>query len=267
MVPMPDDALILTIERVVRKLPPDQVAALARALQSQMAPTAEGRRVVLSAVATPRFAAVAGGFLDAWESMAKPPPGSAMALALQATSYAVREERQRESVEIVWTGPTTVEVPVRLTREALIDVIRAARSRLTVVSFAAYKVDVVVRELKEAGQRGVDVRLILETDQAGGGTLTLDAAHAFFALGAAATFFVWPADQRPALDHGKASLHAKAAIADDHTALVTSANLTGHALSGNMELGLLVRGGPVPRRLAAHFERLMSTGVLVTTPA
>ncbi len=30
----------------------------------------------------------------------------------------------------------------------------------------------------------------------------------------------------------------------------------------NMELGLLVHGGPVPRRLAAHFAHLMARGDL-----
>jgi len=49
----------------------------------------------------------------------------------------------------------------------------------------------------------------------------------------------------------------------DHTALVTSANLTGHGIDANMELGLLVRGGPVPSRLAAHLSELMASGTLV----
>jgi phosphatidylserine/phosphatidylglycerophosphate/cardiolipin synthase-like enzyme len=58
-------------------------------------------------------------------------------------------------------------------------------------------------------------------------------------------------------------MHAKAAIADRSAALVTSANLTGHALDLNMELGLLVRGGSVPARLADHFNALFASGELV----
>jgi len=54
----------------------------------------------------------------------------------------------------------------------------------------------------------------------------------------------WPTDRRPVLEHGHAALHAKAAVADDYLAFVTSANLTGHALSENIELGVLLRGGP-----------------------
>jgi hypothetical protein len=38
---------------------------------------------------------------------------------------------------------------------------------------------------------------------------------------------------------------------------VSSANLIQSALSGNMELGLVVRGGSVPRRLARHLRELM----------
>lgn len=39
---------------------------------------------------------------------------------------------------------------------------------------------------------------------------------------------------------------------DDRLAFVTSAHLTECALDRNMELGLLVRGGAVPKLLADH---------------
>ncbi len=160
---------------------------------------------------------------------------------------------------MVWTGPRTTAVPLRLTREVLIDVIRASRESLFIVSFAAYKVDVVLRELSSAAERGVVIRLILETL---GGTLYVDSALAFESLRGSASFYVWPDEKRPALGEGRAQLHAKAAIADDHTAFVTSANLTGHGIAENMELGLLVRGGPIPRRLSDHFHQLIADGTL-----
>ena len=52
-------------------------------------------------------------------------------------------------------------------------------------------------------------------------------------------------------------------VADHLAAFVTSANLTGAALDDNMELGLLVRGGPTPRKLALHFQSLVEQGVLL----
>lgn len=188
--------------------------------------------------------------------------GRELAAALRASAHALEEERAQESIEIVWTGPRTAAIPVRLTREALLDVIRAAKAELFVVSFAAYKIEVVVDALSAAVEAGVTVRLILEGAHDQGGTLTFEASSTFEPLRSKALFYAWPLGKRPVLEQGRAALHAKAAIADDHTALVTSANLTGHAIAENMELGLLVRGGSVPRRLAAHFRELIARGDL-----
>ena len=118
----------------------------------------------------------------------------------------------------------------------------------------------VVSELAAAADKGVDVRLVLETTQDSAGFLTVDAAAAFVALKGRASFWIWPADQRPA----NAKLHAKAAIADGRAALVGSANLTEVALGDSMELGFLIRGGPIPRRLDGHFMALMERGYLRT---
>ncbi len=45
--------------------------------------------------------------------------------------------------------------------------------------------------------------------------------------------------------------------------LVSSANLTEYALSLNMELILLIRGGDLPARVAGHLRRLIDGAVLV----
>jgi phosphatidylserine/phosphatidylglycerophosphate/cardiolipin synthase-like enzyme len=57
-------------------------------------------------------------------------------------------------------------------------------------------------------------------------------------------------------------MHAKCAVADRRLAFVTSANLTGAAMTDNMELGLVVRGGDVPKRISNHFDALIGTGTL-----
>ena len=137
-------------------------------------------------------------------------------------------------------------MPVRLTRAVLTEVIRAAQRELLIVGFAAYRVQAVVDALRAAANRGVRIRLILETAEDSGGTLTIDASHAFAAIRQQVEFYVWPIEQRPRLPSGVARLHAKGAIADDHTALVTCANITEYAIAENMELGVLIRGGPVP---------------------
>jgi phosphatidylserine/phosphatidylglycerophosphate/cardiolipin synthase-like enzyme len=255
------DELLTAIGEIARRLPAGQVVSLADTLADCEAPVPEAKSRAVGVVASPAFADMARRLVRAWEREGDV-AGSALAVALRAAARAVEEERRQESVEVVWTGPKTAAVPVRLTREVLIDVIRGSRESLFVVSFAAYRVDVVLTELAAAADRGVVIRLVLESGEAGGGTLTFDAAKAFDALGDAVAFYVWPTEKRPVLERGRASLHAKAAIADDHTALVTSANLTGHGMSENMELGLLVRGGPIPRRLRDHFSELIAQRIL-----
>lgn len=254
---MSRDALVTAIVEAARRLPPSQLAALAEAVEAYGKPTG----AITEAVPSPHFRDIAGRLAAAWAGAST--TGSALALGLRATGAAIEQERGEQSIEVVWTGPKTTAVPVRLTREVLIDVIRAARQSLFVVSFAAYKVDVVLHELAAAADRGVAIRLILESGETDGGTLTFAAAKAFERLKDRVMFYVWPLDKRPPLEKGRASLHAKAAIADDRAALVTSANLTGHAMTENMELGLLLRGGSIPGRLSDHFHELIAKGVLV----
>jgi cardiolipin synthase A/B len=57
-------------------------------------------------------------------------------------------------------------------------------------------------------------------------------------------------------------LHAKGVIADDRRAFITSANLTAAALDKNIELGLLVTGGDVPRDLGLQIRELIRSGTL-----
>ena len=257
------DALAEAIARAARELPRKQALRLAGALAAEPGPPTPAARARLARlVPTPAFERAARRVLAYWGAAG----GEAIAVGLRAAAEAVAAARAEQRVDVVWTGPQTPAVPVRLTSAVLVDVVRAAQQRLIVVSFAAYKVEAVVAELARAAARGVDVRLVLETAAAGGGTLAVDAAAAFAPLAGTASFWHWPVERRPVLPAGHAALHAKGAVADTHTALVTSANLTGHGISENMELGLLVQGGPVPRRLAEHFLHLMAAGVLARVP-
>jgi phosphatidylserine/phosphatidylglycerophosphate/cardiolipin synthase-like enzyme len=57
-------------------------------------------------------------------------------------------------------------------------------------------------------------------------------------------------------------LHAKAIVADAKLAFVTSANLTGHAIAYNIELGLLVRSAEAAERIDGYVRGLMECGDL-----
>lgn len=254
-----DEPLRGAIVEVARRLPRAQLRALAQGLRGCSGVEDVDRRSVAWGLLPAGRGALAS--LVAEWLRAPEVHGPELGGALLAAAAAVDAERADAAVELVWTGPSTLGVPVRLTSQVLEEVIDAASQRLLLLTFAAYRVRRIVDRLRAAAQGGVRVDLVVETAQGSGGRLTHDAAASFAALDGVRLWH-WPTDRRPILDQGNAALHAKAAVADDHLAFVTSANLTGHALSENIELGVLLRGGPEPARVRQHVEALMAAGVL-----
>ena len=168
-------------------------------------------------------------------------------------------ERDAEKIDLVATGPSSPYVSIRHTRAVLLELIDRAQRELILVSYAAYKVPALVDALEHAHQRSVVVRLILESAVDSAGALTYDSAKAFTSLREQVEIYVWPREKRPV----GSRLHAKVALADGEFAFVTSANFTGHALDQNLEVGVLVTGGQMPRRLREHFHALIAGGTLV----
>ncbi len=188
----------------------------------------------------------------------------ALATALVAASRAAEAERREEKVDLVWTGPQGERFGLLRIEQALLDLIAAARRELLVVTYAAYEVQEVKRALAAASDRGVRVRVIAEHAKEDGGQVKFSPLPSLLEkelLDRARVFF-WPPETRRTEDGRYGSLHAKTAVADDLTMLVSSANFTGHALAINMELGVRVTGGLLPRRVREHFDELIRTGVL-----
>jgi phosphatidylserine/phosphatidylglycerophosphate/cardiolipin synthase-like enzyme len=254
-------ALASAIAAAAEALPDAQVDQLARALELAHAPDLAAKGLLDAAAQGGQAQTYAAQIYARW----KETPGAtgpAIALALRSAHAAARSSASTETVEIAWTGPSSYSVPVRRTVSILLQMISHAESQLIIVSFAAYKVPAVLQALDQAASRGVEVWLVLESAADSAGALEFDAKAAFRELEGRALFLTWPAEQRVSPGGLYGALHAKAVIVDEKQALVTSANLTGNALEANMELGLLVAGGQVPARLAAHFAELVNQGVL-----
>ncbi len=258
------DDLTAAVREIALGMPASHVRRLAGTLASHSGPGPAARVAASAVIPVQNLQPQIRRLLDSWERAPSVVTGGGLAIALCAAVEAVDQIRASQLIDIVWTGPATPEVPVRLTREVLLEVIASAGSSLLMVSFAAYHVPAISEAVATAARRGVDVRFVLETGESAGGALKgAGAASAFKDLAGLATFYEWPADQRAAAEGGRrAAMHVKTSIADEHTALITSANFTGSAIETNMELGIQLRGGPVPRRLARHFRQLMVDGVL-----
>jgi phosphatidylserine/phosphatidylglycerophosphate/cardiolipin synthase-like enzyme len=254
---MSTDPLVLAIGKAVSSLPDGTLDRLSELLRAGASDSQ-----IRGAVPTAKYEEVASELLAA-RSALDPAQGPSVALAVDAARERERAARQQR-VSIVWTGPETDAVPVRRTDQALLELIARASRKLIVVSFAVYKVREIAHALVAASQRGCDVSVVLESEAESGGKVTFEMSAALGSdVAAHANLYSWPYELRPETGAGRrASLHAKCAVADGERLLVSSANLTEYAFTKNMELGLLVEGGDIPRRVDAHLAALISDSVL-----
>ncbi|RTL70283.1 MAG: endonuclease [Pseudonocardiaceae bacterium] len=183
--------------------------------------------------------------------------GSADYLRGLADGYAQAAATHR--VESVWSGPHEHTAPVRSTEQALVDLVTESTDHLWLMTYSARPHQPVLDALDAARSRGVRLRVVVETLQGAGGALAgVEPAAAFLSV-PGVELWHWPVGKRPARS---ARMHAKIAVADRRTLLVSSANLTQSGTVRNIEAGLLVRGGTAPRRATEHLEALVGSGTL-----
>jgi|SRR3989339_509745 len=189
----------------------------------------------------------------------------ALALAIKVAGNVFDSNNLDDSVHIAWTGPSSKNDFPRI-EQALYDMVSAAKNRITLVTFAAFRIQELKKLLSDAIARGVSVRLILEFGETSEKQLSLDAVKAFKGLDPKKlAVYLWPLKKREKNESGKpGKLHAKAAIADDMV-LISSANLTQDALNRNMELGVVIHNNSLAEKLENHFNSLIETGVLVNS--
>jgi len=186
----------------------------------------------------------------------------AIALAIEACAHAAATLSSEQRVEIAWTGPSTEAVLLRRVDQVLYQLVESAETEVLLVTYAAYKAERALDLLRLATERGVQVALVIELAEESGGKINFDGLDNIRTRVPRASVFYWPLKQRQrSVAGGYGAMHVKCLIVDRKAALVSSANLTDHALETNMELGLVVKGG-VPSRLAAHFDQLVVRGEL-----
>lgn len=190
-----------------------------------------------------------------------------LAAALRGASKTASIMENRESVEMVWTGPFTGLVSCRHTEQVLIEVIGSARWRLFIVSFVTYDIESINKALQDAAGRNVEINILLEASKLRGGKIEFDSLVSFREMIPSANLYEWnPKSKFIEQENWRnGAVHAKCAVADGKLAFITSANLTRAAMENNMELGVLIRGGNLPERLERHLEALKVTGVIAKT--
>lgn len=218
----------------------------------------------MSAVTQPHYRQEAVKFVTECLVSAPTMAPQSVAIALLAAARCEKAHRDEQAVELVWTGPDASAIPIRRTEQAIIQVLDSAQHRITLVSYAVYKIPNIRSAIVRAAHRGVKIVVVVETPD------RLEGENDYSTLKAlgdevakCSTVHLWPKEQRAKSVGGKLGiLHVKCAVADGRWLFLSSANLTEYAFDINMELGVLVTGGDLPIMVEKQFKQLISLGIL-----
>lgn len=258
----PERIIVESAYALVCSLPAITLETIAEAILAYPEPTL--RSEITKRVPHHQHRELALSFVDRWQKDASELDARTVVVALQSAALSEQTHRNSQSIELVWTGPDTNESPFRRTEQAILQVLDAAKSQITLVSFAVYRIPNINRALVQAAKRGVRLRVIVETPDKIEGQGEYDTIKALGQeVAACSTVYFWPKEQRPIGSNNKTGiLHIKCAVADSQWLFLSSANLTQQAFTINMELGMLVRGGTMPRMVERQFDILINTGQL-----
>jgi phosphatidylserine/phosphatidylglycerophosphate/cardiolipin synthase-like enzyme len=247
--------------RLASQTPAVYVEALATALQA--APVSKAQAV--QGIPHLHYRGLASDFLDLWLGLPEVISPESVALALRTALHAERVHRESQTVELVWTGPSTEANSFRRTEQAILQVLDLARERITLVSYAVYQIPNVCEALVRAAGRGVRISVIVETPNKLEGENVYSTLRALGNdVAACSAVYYWPKEKRGQDEKGKVGiLHVKCAVADGRWLFLSSANLTEYAFTINMELGVLVTGGKLPGQVHEHFDQLIACGSLM----
>lgn len=246
------DELLDAIAALVSLVSPEKVQAVAARVRRTEARKAA--TTLPSVLGTPVASTVVERLATAWQTTEI--GSDELASMLLAASHVYTKAVSEQSTELVWTGPTTPFVSARRTEQALLQVINSAEQSLFITSFVAYDVSTIVKSLNAADKRGVSITMLLESSQDQGGSINIDVIGKMRGLVPGAQLYAW---RDKTGDFADGRVHAKVAVADMASCFITSANLTGYAMEKNMEAGVLISGGSIPRLLDEHLRSLVDT--------
>ena len=178
-------------------------------------------------------------------------------------SFGYLEEKKRENVELVWTGPDLKQFPVRRSEQVLLDVINSSVNSLFIVSFVLINIPIIEDAIKQAAERGVDVRMLIESEDKKNSDVFLESVIRLHENIPGITLYVWPREKRENMGGGFARVHAKCSVADKKIAFVTSANLTSAALDKNIEMGVLITGGRIPTGIYRQLTSMINSKEII----
>ena len=178
--------------------------------------------------------------------------------------------------DLVWSGPEVPGLHARDTRRVYEELLGRAERSVWASTYAFFDgpkaFEALARRMEE--RPALHVTLLLNIQRKRSDTTASEQLVRRFADRFWRTD--WPGSSRPSVFYDPRALdpegpggvlHAKAVVADDEAAFVTSANLTEAALDRNIELGVLIRDRAVALTICGYFRNLIDRDLLKPLPS
>jgi phosphatidylserine/phosphatidylglycerophosphate/cardiolipin synthase-like enzyme len=252
-----------TLVAALGAMPEDHLDALASELMRSERTLDETQRDQLVSYVPDIWRVHTGELIDSWRRGNGPSSGVDLSLMVRTVGRAYRVAEANEVVQLAWTGPDHLQSTFRRTDRAWVEVIAEATRTLWIASYATWPGDEINNAIELAIGNSVQVNIIVERPEDNTGLTNTGLNRFTQMVRSTAQFFAWPKEERPTNESNHCpSMHAKCVIADKRVAFVTSANLTEAAMERNIEVGIVLRGGPQPGRLVERFESMVTSGDL-----
>jgi phosphatidylserine/phosphatidylglycerophosphate/cardiolipin synthase-like enzyme len=188
-----------------------------------------------------------------------------------------RNQPVEDMVELVWTGPKSIQSATRDTGVVVREMFTNADEDVLIAAYAVYQGKRIFKELADRMDAlpRLRVRMFLNItrayqDQRSEAELLREFAELFRRND-------WPGQRQPEVFYdpraltsetgGRAALHAKCVVVDGSAAFVTSANFTEAAQDRNIEAGVFVRIPSFAAALVGQFDNLISYGHIRRVPS
>lgn len=252
------DKLLVAIYQMVMDQHPAKVESLCTRLKST---TSDNNYSLSNYFTTDAANELLDKVLSEWANVGC--SGDEIAGLVAGVSFGHIEEKKSEKVELVWTGPDSNQFPVRRSEQVLLDVINSSVNSLFIVSFVLVKIPAIESAIKRAINRGVDVKMLLESEDKENSDAFLTSVIRLYENIPAIRLYVWPRDKREYTGFVFPRVHAKCTVADMNVAFITSANLTSAALDKNIEMGVQITGGDIPLGIYNQFMSMINSEEII----
>ena len=162
-----------------------------------------------------------------------------------------RASGSKNEMEIVWTGPSRVNVGIRNTKPVIEEMLKSARrgEKITIMDYRiTSNAESIVEELNSCLKEGVEVDLIVDKSRVNRSEL-----RKCFADKSLTKPTIYTRKDEESKFY---KMHAKVIIIQDRQMLVSSANLTELGTEVNFEIGLLV-SGPIVKKMTALIAKMI----------